>query len=460
MSRVYDVAVIGGGPAGYVAAIKAAQRGADIIIFEKDAFGGTCLNRGCIPTKTYLKTARLLEDMRKAGSRGIISDSDIRVSMPDVLKHKEMVVKQLGHGVRGLIKSNKIHMERGVAKLQSATQITCEGRGYQARNIILCSGAKPAKMRIPGIDNENVMTSDDILSISEIPARLCIIGGGVIGCEMAEIFTAFGSKVTIVELCDRLIPTMDCELSGSMHTSLEKKGINVLLGRKVEAFEQKSGSVSVELGDYTVNAGKVLVSTGRMADLECLGQLSGSIKTEHGKVCADSQMRTSIPNIYAPGDINGKLMLAHAAFHMGEIAAINATGGNETVKLSCVPISIYTSPEIASVGLTEQEAVNLCGQENLMIGRFPFSANGRSLASGQTEGFIKVIAEKRYGEILGVHIAGYYASELIQEAVCLISSEITVFEAGRMIHGHPTFSEAFVEACLDADGRSIHLPPK
>ena len=447
--NIYDVAIIGGGPAGYTAAIKAAERGASVLIFEKDALGGTCLNRGCIPTKTLLKTAQLLESFKSAEARGINIDSHIELSMPKIIKHKDTVVKQLQDGVAYLLKSNKVQVVRGLAKLQSETQISCNDGIYQAKNIILCGGSKPAKLSIAGFEDKRIITSDEILGLTEIPKRLCIVGGGAIGCEMADIFSSFGSEVTIIELFDRLIPTMDSDLSESMQGNMENKGVKLILGAAVDELKRLKTGISVIIGNDTIDADTALISTGRVADLECLGELRNKIKTENDKIIVDDHMRTSISNIYAPGDINGKLMLAHAAYHMGEVAAINATGGLDKVNLSCVPSSVYTNPEVASVGLSEHEAKDIYGADNLLIGKASFKTNGRSLAYDHPVGYVKVIADKKYGEILGAHIVGQYASELIQEAVILISNEITIHEAVNTIYGHPTFSETFREACLN-----------
>ena len=455
----YDVAVIGGGPAGYVAAIKAAQLGGKVVIFEKDVVGGTCLNRGCIPTKTYIKTAEYMNTIRNASARGIHVDvGSMTIDMPKVYDYKQKVVKKLTGGVASLLRSNGVENVKGTAKIADRNTVEANGKKYSAKNIILCGGSVAGLLPIPGLDQENVVTSDGILELKEVPKRLAVMGGGVIGCEIATAFAGFGSQVTVVELMERVVPLLDKDISAAVKKSLEKAGIKVLVGRKVEKVESK-GSLPVLCldGGDRIEADKVLVSIGRKADLECLGALKNEITAERGKIVVDEYCRTNIPNIFACGDLTPKSALAHSAFKMGEIAAANALGLSEKADLSKIPSCIYTMPEAASVGLTEDEAK---AKYDISIGRFPFAANGRALASGEGEGFVKVIIDKKYGEILGVHIVGAVATEMIIEAKALMDMEITAHEAADIMHPHPTYSEAFMEACADALGRCIHLPKK
>ncbi|MCI8403091.1 MAG: dihydrolipoyl dehydrogenase [Lachnospiraceae bacterium] len=457
----YHVAVIGGGPAGYVAAIRAAQLGGRVILFEKDTVGGTCLNRGCIPTKTYLKTAEYIHHIKGAADRGIIVNAETRVDMPKVVAYKDRVVRTLTGGVAGLLKSNGVEVIKGTARLKTATCVECEGKTYDAQKIILCGGSRAIRIPIPGVDHKDVMTSDDILALTELPARLGIIGGGVIGCELASAFSAFGCEVTIVEMMDRVVSMFDKDVSEELDKSLQKNGVKVMCGRKVEEIADEGGHPVIVTDGGRVECDKVLLSIGRASDLECLGALADEIRTERGKVTVDDTMETCVPGIYACGDINGRVMLAHAAFKMGEVAAENCmTGAGRKCDLRYVPSCLYTSPEAAGVGLTEEKAREL-HPEGIRIGRFRMVANGRSLASGETEGFIKVIVDDKYGQILGVHMVGGMASEMIAEPVALMAMEITVNEvAGDIIHGHPSYSEAFAEACADALGCCIHLPAK
>lgn len=470
----YDVIVIGGGPAGYVAAIKAAQVGAKTACVEKDILGGTCLNRGCIPTKNYLKTAEFLYEMQEASSRGIKLDSTaFSIDMPAAVKAKDKVVKKLTGGVGTLLKANNVdvYYGTGIAKLAKEVSVSGGKSGdvlLQAGSIILAGGSKAVKLPIPGVESKLVLTSDEILDIQEVPAALAIIGGGVIGVEMAMIFAAFGSKVTIVELEKSILPFVEKDASDIILKSLRKKGVDVKTGIKLDKFEETKNGIKLVLENgETVEANKALLSIGRQADLSCLEGLN--IKTERGKIIVDDKMETSIKGVFAPGDMNGRKMLAHAAFKMGETAAVNAAkyAGVSSAELKnhtpaiadmrFVPSVVYSVPEVASVGMSETEAAK---EHDIAIGNFPLAANGRALAIGATEGFVKVIADSKYGEILGVHIVGHGASEIINEAAALMAMEITVYEVSEIIHGHPAVSEAFMEAAADCLGKCIHLPPR
>lgn len=458
----YQVAVIGGGPAGYVAAIRAAQLGASVILFEKDTLGGTCLNRGCIPTKALLKTAEYLHHIKAAPARGIRLTGTVSVDMPSAVACKDQAVKALTTGVAALLKSNGVVVVNGKAQLESANRIFCEGKTYTAEKIILCGGSKAARIPIPGADSRHVLTSTDILNLQEVPRRLCIIGGGVIGCEFASVFQAFGSRVTIVEKMDRLMTTMDSDISKELERCMKRDGIDCCLGEGVlEIAENADGQLTVTTDHQKIECDKVLLSVGRISDLDCLGSMKNQIKVEKGRITVDETMKTSVGSIYACGDVNGRAMLAHAAFRMGEVAAENCiTGKNVRCELDNVPSVLYTLPEAASIGLTEEQArEQYC--DDIQIGKFPLSANSRSVASGEKDGFVKVIVDRKFGEILGVHIIGGNASEMIAEPTALMAVEITAQEVvSRLIHAHPSYSEAFAEACGDALNMCIHLPAK
>lgn len=459
-NTIYEVAVIGGGPAGYVAAIRAAQLGGSVILFEKDTVGGTCLNRGCIPTKTYVKTAETIHTIQSAGARGVRVDTgSLSVDMPRVVQYKNAVVKKLTDGVAGLLKSNQVQVVKGEAAMEDATHIACGGQLYEAKNTILCGGSVAGVIPIPGVEHKDVITSDAILEITEAPKRLAIIGGGIIGCELAVAFAAFGSAVTVVEALERVASTLDGEVSAAIAKALKAAGVTVITSAKVERISDRAGLPVLEVaGKEPIEADKVLLSIGRFADLTCLGKLKGQVAVERGKIVTDDAMRTNIPNIFAAGDlVSGRVMLAHAAFKMGEVAAANALGHNEKANLKYVPGCLYTLPEAASVGLTEEQAKQAY---DVAVGKFYFAGNGRAIASGETTGFVKVLVDKKYGEILGVHIVGGPATEMITEAAALMAMEITAEEAASIIHPHPTFSEAFVEAVTDALGRCIHLPAR
>ena len=453
----YDVAVIGGGPAGYVAAIKASQLGGKVVLFEKDTVGGTCLNRGCIPTKTYLKTAEQLIHIKSANSRGIIVESNnVGIDMKKVHDYKQKVVKQLTGGIAGLLKSRKVEVVKGTATITGEHSVECAGKSYAAVNIILCGGSKAGVIPIPGVEHDKVLTSDTMLDVTKVPKRLTVIGGGVIGCEIATAFASFGSKVTVVELMDRVVPMMDEEVSAAIVKSMEEMGIKISCGIKVEKIEDDKGLPVVCIsGGEKIKADTVLLSIGRNADSECLGALADEITTENGKVIVDEACRTNFKNIYACGDLTTVSTLAHSAFKMGEVAAANAMGHEEKVDLKNVPACLYTIPEAASVGLTEEQAAK---EGEILVGKFPFTANGRALASGEAHGFVKVVVDKKIGEILGVHMVGAIATEMIAEAKVLMDAEVTIYEAAEMIYAHPTYSEALVEAFNDVLDKCIHLP--
>lgn len=466
----FDVVVIGGGPAGYVAAIKAAQLGGKVAIVEKVHFGGTCLNKGCIPTKTFLKNAEIIEGIEMAGKRGIILENDkFTIDMPKVVKLKNDIVKTLTNGVQGLLKSNDVKIYNGIGKINvDKDVVVTNDKGetvLRTDKIILAGGSKVGRINIPGIDSPKVLTSDDILDIQQIPKSLAVIGGGVVGIELGQVFNSFGSEVTVVEMMDRIIPGVDRESSETLRKELEKKGMKILTSTAIKEIVDKGDTLTIKVdGKDDIVAEKALLSIGRVPDLEGIGEID--LELENGKVKVDKYMETSVKGIYAPGDINGTRMLAHAAFRMGEIAAENAIQGNHratrletnsSASIYTIPSAIYTVPEVAMVGLTEEQAKE---KYDISVGKFAFVGNGRALASGESAGFVKVIADKKYGEILGVHIVGPSAAEIINEAATLMKMEITVDEVIKTIHGHPTYSEALFEACADVLGEAVHLPKK
>ena len=455
----FDVVVIGGGPAGYVAAIRAAQVGGKVAVVEKSELGGTCLNRGCIPTKTFLKNAEIIEGIEMSSKRGIILENEkFTVDMPKVVSLKNEIVKTLTNGVQGLLKSNSIKIFKGVGKINKDKDVVINGEKVLRTNkIILAGGSKVGSVNIPGIESKRVLTSDDILDLKELPKSLAVIGGGVVGVELGQAYLSFGSEVTVIEMMDRIVPGVDREASETLRKALEKKGMKILTSSKIKEIIDEGDKLRIKLEDKEdVVAEKALLSIGRVPDLEAVGELD--LEMERGKIKVDKYMETSVEGVYAPGDINGIKMLAHAAFRMGEVAAENAILGNHReIKLETTPSAIYTIPEVGMAGLTEEEAKE---KYDISVGKFAFVGNGRALASGDTTGFVKVIADKKYGEILGVHIVGQSAAEIINEASSLMAMEITVDEVIKTIHGHPTFSEALFEACADVLGEAIHLPKK
>lgn len=454
----FDVIVVGGGPAGYYAAIRSAQLGAKVAIVERDSFGGTCLNRGCIPTKTYLKNTEIIEGFTHGAARGIVFESPAyKVDMEKAVAFKDSVVKTLTGGVKGLLKSNNVTMFEGLAVVGADKSVTVGDKVIRAEKLILATGSKAGKIKLPGIESSLVLTSDDILNIKTVPSTLAVIGGGVVGIEMAQVFQSYGSKVTVIEMADRIVPAMDVEVSQTLRKSLEAKGVKIITSVKLQEVVEKEGRITLKIdGHEDITADKALLSIGRVPQLEGLEALG--LELDRGRIKVNDYMETSIAGVYAPGDVNGIKMLAHTAFRMGEIAAENAIKGNHRkVNLASNPAAVYTLPEVGMVGLTEEEAR---AKYDINIGKFYFAGSGRAIASAETEGFVKVIADKKYHEILGVHIIGPAAAEMINEAATIMEVEITVDEIARTIHGHPTYSEAFYEACLDVMGEAIHLPKK
>ncbi len=455
----YNLVVIGGGPAGYVAAIKASQLGAKVALVEKLELGGTCLNRGCIPTKAYLHNAEIIEGISHAAARGImIENPKFTVDMEKVLAMKGKVVKTLVGGVGALLKSNGVEVFKGVGKITKDKNVMVDGvKELVTDKIILAGGSKVSKINIPGMDSKLVMTSDDILEMKEVPKTMAVIGGGVVGVELGQAFSTFGTKVTIIEMMDRIVPSMDAEVSNALRTALEKKGVTIMTSTKLQEIVETDGKLTIKLeGKQDLIVDKALLSIGRVPDLEGLGEVE--FELERGRIKVDEYMETSVKGIYAPGDINGTKMLAHAAFRMGEVAAENALKGNHHVaKLDLTPAAIYTLPEVAACGLTEEQARE---RYDISVGKFSFTANGRAIASDENYGFVKVIADKKYGEILGVHIVGPAAAELINEASSIMEMEITVEEMLKTIHGHPTYSEVMYEAFADVLGLAVHALKK
>ena len=453
---VYDIVIIGGGPSGYHAAIKAAQLGGKVALVEKGPMGGTCLNTGCIPAKTYLKNAEILEEVSKSENRGIVfKDPNVSIDMEKLVQYKNDVVMTLTNGVVGLLKSNNVDIYKGIGKLTKDRKVSIDDQEIiKGEKIILAGGSKVANIGINGIENPLVLTSDNIFNIKEIPKNLLIIGGGVIGVELASAFKSFGSEVIIVEMMDRIVPNMDREISEFLKESLEEKGIKIITSTKIEEIKEENSKLIVSIyGQDNLTVDNALLSIGRAPDLRAIGEMD--FQMVNGRIKVDEYMETSQSGIYAPGDINGIKMLAHAASKMGEVAAKNALGHREKINFNNIPHAIYTIPEVGAVGLTEEKAKE---KYNILVGKFPFVGNGRALASGQTKGFVKVIADKKYGEILGVHIVGIGAAELANEVAVLMEMETTIYEAGNIVHGHPSYGEALIEAINDCLGNAIHLP--
>ncbi|WP_192801638.1 FAD-dependent oxidoreductase [Streptococcus agalactiae] len=429
----YDIVVVGGGPAGYYAAIRGAQLGGKIAIVEKTEFGGTCLNVGCIPTKTYLKNAEILDGLKVAAGRGInLASTNYAIDMDKTVAFKNSVVKTLTGGVRGLLKANKVEIFNGLGQVNPDKSVVIGDKVIKGRNVVLATGSKVSRINIPGIESPLVLTSDDILDLREIPKSLAVMGGGVVGIELGLVWASYGVDVTVIEMADRIIPAMDKEVSLELQKILAKKGMKIKTSVGVSEIVEANNQLTLKLNNgEEVVADKALLSIGRVPQMNGLENLEPELEMERGRIKVNAYQETSIPGIYAPGDVNGTRMLAHAAYRMGEVAM---------------------------VGMTEEQAREQYG--DILVGKNSFTGNGRAIASNEAHGFVKVIAEPKYKEILGVHIIGPAAAELINEASTIMENELTVYDVAQSIHGHPTFSEVMYEAFLDVLGEAIHNPPK
>ena len=455
----YDIVVVGGGPAGYYAAIRGAQLGGKVAIVEKSEFGGTCLNKGCIPTKTYLKNAEILDGLKIAAGRGInLASTNYTIDMDKTVDFKNSVVKTLTGGVQGLLKANKVTIFNGLGQVNPDKTVTIGSETIKGRNIILATGSKVSRINIPGIESQLVMTSDDILDLRELPKSLAVMGGGVVGIELGLVYASYGVEVTVVEMADRIIPAMDKEVSLELQKILAKKGMKIMTSVGVSEIVEANNQLTLKLNNgEEIVADRALLSIGRVPQLDGLENLN--LELDRGRIKVNAYQETSIPGIYAPGDVNGTKMLAHAAYRMGEVAAENAMRGNvRKAHLDYTPAAVYTHPEVAMCGLTEEDARAKYG--DVLVGKSSFAGNGRAIASNEAHGFVKVVADAKYHEILGVHIIGPAAAELINEASTIMENELTVDELLQSIHGHPTFSENMYEAFADVLGEAVHNPPK
>lgn len=465
MSDKIKVTVIGGGPGGYVAAIRAAQLGGEVTLVEKENLGGTCLNVGCIPTKALLRSAELYEEFKEGARYGILA-SDVKVDFTKVQERKNAVVKQLVGGVKGLLASNKVKVVNGEASFTGRDTIEVKTEKgtetIKSDKFIIATGSIPSKPPIPGIDSKQCIDSTGALELQEVPKTMVIVGGGVIGVEIATLYSAFGCKITIVEMLDEILPMMDGELTKMIRTKLAKKGIEIYTSSKVMSFKDTGTGVevSVQMSDGTnrvFSGEKALISIGRRTNTAAIGMEKASIANDRGRITVNDRMETSVPGIYAVGDCIGKVMLAHTASAQGEVAAENALGHNSIFDGKTNPSCVYIKPEFASVGLTE-EVAKARGIE-YTVGKFPLSANGKAMIMGE-DGMVKIIAGKKYKEILGVHILGPRATDLIGELALAIGTEATTDELTATIHAHPTVSESIKEAALAVEKRAIHIPNK
>lgn len=458
----FDVLVIGSGPGGYVCAIRAAQLGLKAAIIEKGHLGGTCLNVGCIPTKAMLASVEAMATAKKGKDFGFIA-TDVAPDYPAMTKRRDKVVDTLRGGVAMLMKKNKIEVVKGMGKFLTPHEVEVTGadgvRRISAANVVIATGSVCASPPIPGSDLEGVVNSDQLLQLPKIPKSLAVIGAGAVGLEWGDIFGELGAKVTVLEMVDRVLPPADVDVSQELGKSLQKKGFDLLLGVAVKGFERKNGMITVRYAkgkgaEETLEAEIVLVATGRWPNTEGLGLENIGIQLERRLIPVNDQMQTRVPHVYAIGDATPGPALAHVASKGGEVVAEVIAGHKARMDYRVIPSCVYTSPEVAWVGLTEAEAKERHGE--VRVGKFPFRVMGRAIASGYKDGFVKVIAEPKYGEILGVHMIGAHVTDLIAEPVLGMSMEATVDEIFHAIHAHPTLPETFQEATLDAWHRAIH----
>ena len=460
------IVVIGGGPGGYVAAIRAAQLGAEVTLVEKNAMGGTCLNVGCIPTKALIHSADLYHEIKKDAAKNGIVVGDVSIDFAAMQKKKQSVVKQLVGGVGGLMSANGITVVKGTAKFKSHTEIeveTAEGAktlGFD--KALIASGSVPSVVPIPGHDLDGVVDSTGALNFEEIPQSLCIIGGGVIGIEMAHVYQRLGTKVTVVEMLPDILINLDSDITAVMKKLMKKNKVDILLETKVNAIEKAENGLAVRVTaadgtEKAIEAEKVLMCVGRRPATEELGLGEIGIATERNRILVDETYKTNVENIYAIGDCIGGIMLAHVASAEGIAAVEGMLGHKPNICFDAVPSCVYTSPEMSGVGLTEKEAVQK-GVE-YETGIFPLIGNGKSLIMGETSGLVKIIADKKTGEVLGMHMCGPNATELIVEGALAITKKATVEDILATIHAHPSVGESIQEAAHAVFGNALNMPP-
>lgn len=457
----YQVGILGGGPGGYVCALRAAQLGLSVLLIEGEKLGGTCLNRGCIPTKALVKSADLWREMGRAEEFGLFA-GEKRFDYSAVAARKDQVVNSLVSGVDKLMKAAKVQVVKGWGEFNSLGQISVQtekgAENYQVENVILATGSVPARLPIPGADLPGVATSDEILAGTELPQNLVIIGGGVIGLEFASIYESFGVKVSVVEMLPTLLPTIDEEIPKRLTPLLKRSGIDVYTKTAVKQIRREGENLVVEIEDAKglkeIQADQVLLSTGRRPNLQGIDVKALGLELERGAIKVNSQMQTNLPNVYAIGDVVGGIMLAHVASEEGIVAAEHIAGHSPAMSYKAIPSAIFTHPEIATVGITEQE-LKASGKE-YHASKFPFSANGKALALGESVGLVKILADAE-GVVVGASIMGPQASTLISELVIAVEKGLRAEDIAGTVHAHPTLPEAVMEAAHGIKGKPLHL---
>jgi dihydrolipoamide dehydrogenase len=461
--KAYDLAIIGSGPGGYVAAIRGAQLGMNVAIIEEDALGGVCLNWGCIPTKAILHAAEQYEALKAGKVPGILLDG-LSFDYAAVIAASRKAAERLGRGVGGLMRKNKIEVIQGRGRLAGNGQVAvssgAEETGVEARNIVLATGS--TELVPPGVevDGRRVLTSREALEARELPASIVIVGGGAVGLEFAYAYAAYGVQVTVLEMEDQLLPGMDREIADTLRNTFTRRGVKVATSTAYRGLEVSADGVIVavegEKGEEELRAEQLLMGIGRRALSEDLGLEKAGVGVERGFISTGADCRTSADGVWAIGDVSGPPLLAHKASEQGK-AAVEFMVGERTkpIDLKLVPACIYSQPQVASVGMTEEQA-RAAGHE-VKVGKVPFLANGKAVGSGHTEGFVKIVSDARYGELLGCQAIGAGVTELIAETALAMALESTVHEVGNTCHAHPTLSEVIMEAALAAEGGAIHL---
>ncbi len=457
-----DVAVLGGGPGGYTAAIRAAQLGGKVVLVEREPeLGGTCLRVGCIPTKAWVQTAHSLKLARETFPGLGVQVGEPVLDFAKANEWKDAVVTQMTGGVASLLKANGVEWVQGEGRFTGPSTIAVDGaEDVTFRSAIVATGSYPLQPPIPGLDSPRCVDSTGLLAQTEVPRRLVVLGGGIIGCEFASIFNRFGSEVTIVEMLPTLIPQEDVDAAKELAKQFGRHGIVLHLSKQCTLVEDKGSSLVVHFGEgETIECDLMLVSVGRAPSVEGLGLEAAGVQFDRAGIGTDGHRRTSVPHIYAVGDCAGYWQLAHTAFREGEVAAENAMGHEATIGDPAVPRPIYTDPEIAAVGLTEAQARERYG-DTVAVGMFPWVANARAVMQNETVGWVKSIHETGYGELLGLVMVGPHVTDLIEAGVVALDAEATVETVADGIAAHPTLSEAIKEAGLVALGRPIHVPVK
>lgn len=460
--KYFDVVVIGAGPGGYVAAIKASQTGKKVALIEKGDLGGTCLNVGCIPTKTLIANVQALHTIQHAADFGIHVGS-VTIDYAKMKERKDGVVSKIRKSLEGLIGSNGIEILRGHASFVAPFELKVKGTDnviIHGEKIIIASGSEPIDVAAFPCDHQKVFNSTSILGLTTLPKTIAVIGGGYIGCEFASLYAELGAKVIVLEALPALVALQGKGVSDALTAAFKKKGIDVQTGVMVEGIDRQGSGVSIRLKDKApVVADIALVAIGRKVVSKDLGlEMAGVMTTDRGAIHVNEKMETNVPGIYAIGDVTALVMLAHVASHQGIVAGTNATGGAATMHYDAVPAVIFTHPEIATVGLTLEQATEK--GYSAAVGKFPFQALGKSIASLETEGFAQVIVDQKTGQILGAQVVGHDSASLIAEIALAMTNELTVDCLTETIHAHPTLPEAWLEAGLLAQNTPIHFPPK